>query len=163
MDKGQKQLLDTYFRKRQIAMRESLEYELRIWELSYMANHDMIKPGMALHLDDSQTAAILMRSPQAAPALTEYINDLNYNSMLSMEVIVRHPELIKYFELERLDYDDMVTIIIKHPELLSYFDKHINDIAGYYGVESIIKHHPNLRKYFEDRLHRKFDKVVTEQ
>jgi hypothetical protein len=157
MDKSQKQLVDTYFRKRQIAMRESYDYVLRTWELAYMANNNMIIPGMGLHLDDSQTAALLMKSPQAAPALTDYIDDLNFNSMLTMEVLVRQPSLIKYFDVSRLDYDDMSTIIMHHPDLLDHFD--IESIDKYYGMEAIVKKHPGLRKYLENRLHKKFDKV----
>ena len=63
--------------------------------------------------------------------------------------------------MERLDYDDMATIIMHHPDLLDYFD--IESIDKYYGMEAIVKKHPGLRKYLENRLHKKFDKVVTEQ
>ena len=87
MDKVQKQLIDTYFRKRNIANNQDTQYEFESYEILYFINNNI--PFDLSTLSSNTIAGIL----------------------------VKQPSLINEFDLSKLSYYQITFILKHQPQL----------------------------------------------
>jgi len=133
MDKTQKQLIDTYFRKREIAAGESgYGYPdsgegIKPYELLYMIKNNKINQEKTM--SDSfgnHIAALINKDPRLYQDkdVMPYLNHLNINHKTN--ILSNHPEFIDKPEFENIINDlkgnSIEVILEKQPELLNRFD-----------------------------------------
>lgn len=114
MDKTQKLLIDTYFRKRAIALTVDAGGEYRGYESFYVLDHNMDTSAYG----NDEIWSIIYSNPQ-------YIDkfDLNKLTPYQIESIVKvHPELLPKFNQDKLIPIDIMGILYHHPELINQFD-----------------------------------------
>ena len=101
MDKAQKQLIDTYFLKRDIASEQSELYWYVEYEVIYFITNK-------IDFDD-----------------TKITGDIIAN------IIIIHPDLIGYFDLKKLSGNNIGNILEFHPILIRYLKKIIDSHNEY--------------------------------
>jgi len=122
MDKAQKQLVDTYFRKRKIAVELTNNEGERLNEL---------KP-------------YEMRCGLISGILADY--DFTYNS--KWELIDKHPELLNKFDIKSLGRTMMSVLLVSHPEFLDAFKPYFNQFWGE-DIARVLKNHPQFINAFD--------------
>lgn len=179
MDKLQKQLIDTYFRKRTIAAEQDGTNARTLQEMDYMNKHGynvgelnsveevLLNPSLyhERYFDGDEAMIILLQRPELieqvnpdkisayrrADLLTkhpQYFDKLNKKRDIKgwylTKVLENQPQLVTRFSKEELaEIVDMniVSILIAHPEIYKYFD--INRLSDFYQAE-LLQHQPNL-------------------
>jgi len=165
MDKAQKQLVDTYFRKRKLANDNGMEMArgyadvtdyadefglYHKYEMKYLVDANRLDLNHE-HID--MVRPFIMTYPEYADKL-DYDSFASFNSEEAAELIVLRPELITKFNLKRLfrrEIDGPVWksevsyILENHPELIKYFPVHEFQPAL---VRDLVKHTPELKHYF---------------
>jgi hypothetical protein len=133
MDKTQKQLLDTYIRKRELAAGENgygypdSGYGIKSHELLYMLRNNKLNYGKTMSGSfGSQIAALINKDPQLFhdKDIQPYLHHLSNNHMAN--ILSNHPEFINLPEfsniIDELEGGSIETILKKQPELLNRFD-----------------------------------------
>lgn len=169
MEKLQKQLVDTYLRKRVIA--NDFDYT-NILEVEYLLNNNYnIK---LKYFTFNNIINLLRRHPEFITRLDgedikklndiEYFNaifyefpkenidyilkNINYkylsNSIIK-DIILGHPEAINYIDVDKLTGNYISTILSYYPEFIKYFD--LSKLANY-NIRNLLVLQPQLKKYF---------------
>ena len=118
MDKVQKQLIDSYFRKRKIAREQSRHSKYEDFEIIYMVRNNM--PIDLLTLSSDEMCDILKQHPEYVEVLKprlKFIRELEIAKILIMQ-----PQLINYFDISRITGSYISMIIADQPELIDRFD-----------------------------------------
>ena len=139
MDKNQKELINTYLRKRYISNRGT-GLALQRYEINYMAEND---PDYLNHLRSDQLLTLLLEKPHlisranlsrfdtfdAAEFLRrspQYIDEINildrFHSSDIVQVLLKQPQLENRFKLSKITQGDMTTLIEYQPQFLDKFD-----------------------------------------
>ena len=123
MDKLQKQLIKTYFRKRGMT---SNRLGFEDYEINYIPiaiKNNLINSNNLDKVEPSHIAIILIEEPD----LIDYFKDkLNKFKPIHIKWVLRNqPSLINYFKdrLNELDSDDIGSILDKQPQLKKYFQQ----------------------------------------
>jgi hypothetical protein len=141
MDKSQRQLIDTYFRKRAIANEEVKYTQHEEYELNYM-----IKNNYGIdNLVSGDILYIILSKGSIPPMLDKLLNRLNSND--KSEILKKHPELIDRIDTENLDQFDIGHIITKRPELINFFAKDLPRLTSS-TIYGILSDQPELHTYF---------------
>jgi arsenate reductase-like glutaredoxin family protein len=152
MDKAQKQLVDTYFRKREIAAGESgYGYPdsgegIKSHELFYMIKNNKLNPQKINSGSfGNQIAALINKDPRLYQDkdVQPYLNHLNiYNKA---NILSNHPEFINKPEfgdiINDLKGDSIEVILEKQPELLNRFDLNKLNVSN---IINILAEQPHL-------------------
>lgn len=165
MDKSQKQLIDTYFRKRNIAVANYLS--LPDYEIVYALSNDI-----KINIDDSYTfrlAKIVSEHPEIIGKID--LNLFDNDDIVDILSAEKGFELYKHFDLRNLTNRNIVDILYNKPEYIDLIDingltsKEIELLLRYRPnliskldisklsskeIESAIFHHPELKKYFKN-------------
>ena len=175
MDKSQKGLVDTYFRKRGIANVQNKEYEFEGYEILYLINNKI--PFDFSTLKAGTIADILVKQPSLVNKLD--LSKLSYEESNSFDTIFRinyilkyQPQLIDYFDMSGFDEYNITDLLINQPLLIDKVnlsnlnDENITDlliaqpklinrldlsILDDKHISEILKKQPQLAKYFNNR------------
>lgn len=156
MDKSQRQLIDTYFRKRRIAAKENSVYNLESFELIYSLENNILSVN---DLKDNEISRCLIKRPD----LFEKINsekDLNEMDFYYIkEIMISRPELIELFDFKKIiEYhnfsawnsgEQLVQLLVAYPELINKFPKNIFSNSM---VKDLITNQPKLLNIFINRI-----------
>jgi hypothetical protein len=164
MDKAQKELINTYFRKREIADKQSsLNYEL--YEIIYAINNNIyIDTSILSELD---VINILKNNPQLIakfnlkrmggysigkilrfqPQLVDRFDLSKLSGEIVGELLIYQPQLIDKFDLQNVSYSPFISeAIIENPKLIDNFDlSKLN--SG--GIHAILRSQPQLIGKFD--------------
>lgn len=166
MDKNQKSLVDTYFRKRNIAAQQNNSYyELSKVEVEYSLNNN-INLNYDL-LDGSRLADIVLNYPHLIPKINLSLINQDYVSEIVSEqpkqlnlfidraydidgdnityIVEKQPQLLHRFKLSNLDSGNISKIITKHIDLIDFFDIS-NFESG--DISRVVSTHPELINKF---------------
>ena len=123
MDKKQKELIKTYYRKRNIASETNDLYEFENYEVN-----DFIIKNKLIPYDKINTTDI-------------------------SKFIANNPDLINYFKnrLGKLSPNGISLILFKQPQLIDYFKDRLSELSSY-NVSVILSNQPQLIDYFKNRL-----------
>lgn len=147
MDKTQKQLFNTYIRKRQIAI-DSNGNSWNEFELIYLLSNDYnIKTG--LYYND------LIQFIQANPNLFTKLNEVELNSLyktgsisgiLNYNGIIINREILEHIDLDKIYNKDLAAVLFYAPDFINKIDvnRFTND-----NIEWILKYKPSLINYFD--------------
>lgn len=165
MDKAQKSLVDTYFRKRKIAGEQDSRYKYYDYETAYLVINDMYDVSKVTHND---MVSLIIHQPKV---ITKF--DLSeLNDMEIMEILFEHHNLIdyfkpylskitsggdiknviltlgeydltKYFDLSKLKKIDITHILVHRPELIDVLKPYIDDLNAF-NIITILKSQPKL-------------------
>jgi hypothetical protein len=124
MDKGQKQLLDTYLRKRDITQSQgdNWRYKYRLYETIYMLKNEMYDKVDPNKLDGSDITEILIKEPSLISVLKYYLKKLNVSRV--KELLQVHPEFIQYMQqnarspLLKLNEHSIYKLLLAQPTLI---------------------------------------------
>lgn len=149
MDKEQKQLIKTYFRKRDIAANheemgrhaEYTGYELDFAIKNNLINFNDIKP--------NSIANALRIKPELIDYFKNRLDELNRYNISN--ILNSQPQLITYFEnrLNELNKWNIINILKVQPELIDYFIDRLNELDKW-DIALIITKQPQLKPYFEN-------------
>jgi len=151
MDKSQKQLVDTYFRKRAIASKQNNTYRLLSHEKRFLFdNKNMSLPYVDIDLDFDDLLYFISKDPKY---YDEFKNHNVYNKQLDQKkdiVVIRQPVLLDKFDTNTFTDDQVWHILQHHPELIDRFEERIDTLSGNF-ISAILsnqpKLYPHLKKY----------------
>jgi hypothetical protein len=147
MDKNQKELINTYFRKR-LLVSEDKYSELKYYESEFIVSHPELFDIENVRITGIDWLDDIIKHPDKIP---EYDFKNNDGRFYYIEPIVSRyvPELIEYFDLDRLQPYLVHDILIDHPELITYFPRHkLNEIEESPFLSSLLISRPILGPYF---------------
>ena len=142
MDKVQKQLVDTYFRKRKMATEVGSGMHYKLYELNYQ----IISGQRDVNDFPRKTAvSILTKYPQWFDKIykPDTFKDFEIGVILSEQ-----PQLFDRFNPQRLralDDTAIAIILIKHPEMADKFD--LSDFS-HWDAAKVVAEQPSLLKLF---------------
>ena len=123
MDKNRKSLVDTYFRKRNIAIEQNGRYGFQRHEIIYALNNN-IKIEHSL-LDITKIVSIIKGNPE----LITKIDFNSFNDYKIIESIIKLPEIIdmrpEIFTTERFrnfDSGMILRVLVHQPKLVNLFN-----------------------------------------
>jgi len=154
MDKVQKQLIDSYFRKRNIAREQSRHSKYEDFEILYMVRNNM--PVNLLTLGSDEMSNVLRKRPEYIDELKPRLKFISNSDIV--KILVMQPQLIKYFDLSRIDGSYISMIIAEHPQLIDRFDlskvMNADNIGGNaddvsLNIARIISKHPQFVDRFD--------------
>lgn len=170
MDKLQKQLLDSYIRKRKISL-DSVGDVFTNYELVYLLSNDY---RIRTNYHGTELILFLRKYPEMINKLNEYeLNDLYRNKYISImlydnnkesnNIIVNSldlnkvtkydlkfvlyyvPELINKVDINRFDNNEIEWFLMYRPELINNFDlSKLNNL----NIYNILNKQPQLKHYF---------------
>jgi hypothetical protein len=164
MDKAQYNLVKTYWRKRDLARKQSSQYDYSLYELKYLldsgriTSEDLVVPGKPI--DDYEPSYgkvhdFLEKYPEY---FDKFYTELNLREELSdfyiSELIAKHPEYIDKFDVWDLGRSwqggrYVKTIIDKHPEFINKFNlEHLSA----HSLVDIVVDNPKLINNILDKL-----------
>lgn len=168
MDKAQKELIKTYYRKRNIVVKQedplNPKNHFRPYEYSVIALKNNLINKDNFHYIDMVEAVI------NNPEIVKYIDNMNiFNDLAVSSILRKQPKLIEYFK-DRLDNIDnnnfIIRILMKQPQLMEYFkDRFEDDMLDNSSIENIVElilKQPQLTKYLKYRLHEISDNYVAD-
>jgi hypothetical protein len=147
MDKGQKQLLDTYLRKRDITQSQgdSWRYKYRIYETIYMLKNEMYDKVDPNKLDGSDITEILIKEPTLISLLKHYLKKLNVTKV--KELLTVRPEFIQYMQqnarspLLKLNEHSIYKLLLAQPSLIkSLVPEQIMHLMTPHAIEILTAH-----------------------
>ena len=147
MDKAQKSLVDTYLRKRKIAIEQPnvfRTYLYRDYEIAYLIINDMYDIS---NIQRANIVSLILHQPKV---ITKFdLSKLNYIEI--MEILFEHHNLIDYFKpyLSKItNGDDIANVMstLNEYDLAKYFDLSKLDS---HNILSVITHNPKYIKYFD--------------
>jgi len=164
MDKSQKQLVDTYFRKRRIAAKESRHHNLHDYE---MINHSVIKNGFLKpdDLSDGDVRLIMAEFPDLTDIFTERIKNFTDDDLASLfQLTLKDRE--KYIDMfkNRFPYFNMhkvYRIISSEPSMVKYFLDKLPLFDGRF-ISVTLRFQPSLAPYFKKYAHKMSDEDIAE-
>jgi len=154
MDKAQRKLVDSYFRKRSIANTQGYEeYEYTAYELLYLYKYNpeefkkldyqqmpsglvariliddpskIEKFPMGLYMTGDDLGRVIGERPELLKTEPIYERLWQLQSHNVVAILLDHPELVDDLRKVRytLDDDDMMYLIAKHPQLMTMTDEH---------------------------------------
>lgn len=127
MDKRQKQLIDTYIRKRSIASWDSDHYPRTLKELQYMQAN-------GYDLGNTSYVEGILLDPSQFNQKYLGIRDLSF-------ILLHRPELIDRSDVSGLPTTNKVNILVKYPQYFDQFNAH--NFAGY-EIATILSAQPEL-------------------
>lgn len=147
MDKRQKELIDTYLRKRDIAGKGSNSYGHKKYEIAYLIMNDMYDISRIRFVIRFIIPSLIISQPK----LVGKFDLSKLNDIEIMEILFAHHYLIDYFKpylFKINDGDDIANVIStlsEYDDLIKYFDlsKLTNE-----NINQILKYTPTLAKYF---------------
>lgn len=172
MDKAQKQLFDTYLRKRKIAI-NSVNDQYKEYELIYLLNnYHNINTG----LFNTDLILFIRKFPQLFNKLSDYelnslyktnsissilydynehgnsiiLNSLDLNKVSAYDlkfVLYYAPKFIEKIDVNKINNVDMEWILSFIPKLINYFDLSKLNI---FNIYNILNKQPQLKSYFKD-------------
>jgi hypothetical protein len=120
MDKGQKQLLDTYLRKREIANSQSnnWHHKFQNYEVIYMLKNEMYDKVDPNKIDGADLTEILINEPSLISVLKHYLNKLNIGR--TKELLTHRPEFVQYMQtnLSKLNEHSIYKLLLEQPSLI---------------------------------------------
>jgi hypothetical protein len=124
MDKGQKQLLDTYLRKRDIANGQGNDWHHRfqIYEVIYMLKNEMYDKVNPNKIDGSDMVEILIKEPSLISLFKHYLKNLNISRI--KDLLQVHPEFVQYMPqnarspLLKLNEHSIYKLLLAQPILI---------------------------------------------
>lgn len=164
MDKLQKQLIDTYFRKRRIKAETNID-DYNLYEIGYILTNDLDTSGF-----DRYSTMI------AADKYPAFISKLNLNILYSIDIyqiLTQRPELATLFDASKLnryetyrllsvrpelgewaivdkfDGNSIAKLLSQHPTLIKKFD--LNNLNAL-EISDVLEDQPKLAPYFEKRI-----------
>jgi len=147
MDKSQKELIKTYYRKRGIAVKQNFsQYNFKNYEYSsYALKNNLIDLS---NLKDDEIINILVNEPSMIHTLDKDFNNLDIAKILNGQ-----PKLIDYFKdkLSDLEGGQIGFIISRQPQLIKYFENDLDKLDGD-RIEFVLRFQPQLFDYFKDYL-----------
>jgi hypothetical protein len=159
MDKAQKELIKTYYRKRDIAAKQQDGYDFKFYEISeYAIDNKIMTPEYVIN--NFTISSVLTRKPNLAKYFSNYSLSPN-----ALDIILKdEPKLIIYFEnqLKKLDKNHIYSIIAHAPELLNhpFFSKHKDYLPwNYIGI--LLSRNPEYINMYEHRLDEISDEYVA--
>jgi hypothetical protein len=158
MDKRQKQLVDTYIRKRSIASEQSDRYARTLKELQYMKlagyevgklnypEYTMLNPSLfdQKNFSSNMTAQLAMQVP-------EIMNKVDFNALHNFDradIIIKFPEYFDKCNKGDFTMYNIRDIIISHPQLITKFSKEDIGLFNSYDIKNVILKQPSLLPYF---------------
>ena len=167
MDKSQKQLIDTYFRKRNIglnpyrslqnyeivyALRNDIKIDLSIVKTNLLAklvseNPDLINKIDSTIFNIDDVLAILVNE-NGFGLYKHFGNRINkwYGNQLE-DLLYNKPEYVDILDMSRLRGDNIKLLLRHRPNLVSKLDlSKLN--SG--QIEDVLFHRPELEKYFNN-------------
>jgi len=173
MDKSQKQLVDTYFRKRGIANVQNTSYEFEAYEILYLINNKI--PFDFSSLKAGTIADILVKQPSLVnkldlskisyeesnsfdttykinyilkyqPQLIDYIDISGFDGYHIADLLIIQPLLIDKVDLSILNDENITDILKEQPKLINRLDLSILDDKH---ISEILKEQPQLAPYFK--------------
>jgi hypothetical protein len=156
MDKSQKELIKTYYRKRGIAVGQGYPYE------SHELSKESIESGLTKidkeTLKDQGLRDVIVDKPELIPTIMKYIdfNDSNVFGIGEITKILRDdPKLIKLFvgnsSIGGMYFGDIINVLHKEPQSITYFLKYI-DRTNKLTIAWIIRTFPEFIDYFKNDL-----------
>lgn len=144
MDKVQKQLIDTYIRKRGIANVQNIQYEFETYEILYLINNNI--PFDLSTLRAGTIAGILVKQPSLVNKLDlsklSYEKNNSVDRIYSIIYILKHqPQLFNYFDISNFDGYNIAELLIAQPLLI---DKVDISILNDENIVDILKQQPKL-------------------
>jgi hypothetical protein len=144
MDKPQKQLLDTYLRKRDIARSQgdSWRYKFQNYEIIYMLKNQMYDKVDPNKLDGSDITEILKTDPTLISELKYYLKKLNVSRV--KELLGVRPEFVQYMQqnLLKLNEHSIYKLLLAQPSLIkSLTQEQIMHLMTPHTIE-ILSAHP---------------------
>lgn len=164
MDKAQKNLIDTYFRKRKLAQDQDSRYDYRAYELKHfldtgsMKSEDLIMPGKPIDDYEPNYSKVFEMLYQYPEYFDKLYSELNLREELSdfyvSELIVEHPEYIDKFDVWNRfkgwrGGTYINKIVTNHPELIDRFNL---ENLGVNDTVDIVVNNPKLINRFLDKL-----------
>lgn len=167
MDKAQKQLIDTYFRKRKLATEVGSGMHFYPYELSYQIlsgqkdiNQFPRKTAVSILMGhpqwfdkvnkpdtfkDNEIGLILMSQPQLFDKFNpQRIRALDDGS-ISL-ILQKQPQLADRFDLTDMSHWDAAKLVAEQPQLLNKFS--VNNFNGY-DINTILEKQPQLVDMFD--------------
>ena len=175
MDKRQKQLIDTYIRKRTIASAQSDRYTRTLKELQYMQSNGynlgeishnesvLLDPSLYDQNDYYGTTSLTTLLSQIPELIAKTdISKLNaYNREL---IILKQPQYFDAVNANDFTPHHIYAMILAHPSLVSKFTKEQLDSIEYYYIPMLLIAHPELLQYFDSNKiegYRKIDIIAA--
>ncbi len=148
MDKAQKSLLDTYFRKRKLADETSDYHKFMFYELEYLVSRDMydaskIKPQLAVYM--------LLHHPE----LINKFDISKFNDELLFELLDSDKladTALKYLPIEyiqKLTTSKFTVLLWNNPHLIDRFVKIMPEKFDSTVINMLIGTYPELENYFD--------------
>ena len=146
MDRAQKQLMDTYLRKREIASTQgdSWRYKFQIYEIIHMLKNEMYDKVDPNKLDGSDLTEILIKEPSLISVLKYYLKKLNVGRV--KELLTVRPEFVQYLQqnLSKLNEHSMYKLLLAQPSLIkSLTPEQIMHLMTPHTIE-ILSAHPEI-------------------
>lgn len=161
MNKKQKQLIETYFRKREIVVnykntsltevenifligqgKKPIIVRIEDWVLKRIEK----EPNFIKNLDiDNLSSRNIGDILTTQPLVIDYLNSVidKVESEDITRIILNSPEFIKKFDISKIDGPEIPSVIIKYPKLINYLD--LNKMSGF-GVSYVLIEKPNYIK-----------------
>lgn len=149
MDKAQKELIGTYFRKRDIARKQNVEkYGYKSHEILYKLNNDVLDINK---LDLEEITDLLMELPELIDRIkSSRLNKLDEFSI--KDILIAQPQLVNRFDLNKFDDWNIREILMKRPELIDAQglngSKMNLNLLNNNDMQYLLKQQPTLAKYF---------------
>lgn len=180
MDKAQKQLIDTYFRKRSIAVPQNSRLSWMNRELMYMIDNAipfnlkiLAGPGFVmaikknpswmnkeylkyfedkLNVDDVEE--ILLAQPELMEWFKSFFDTKSVrDSALIANIIIKYPEYANKFDLKNIGAYNTFVLLMKMPELVKKVD--LTTITqsknAVKNIDNILERQPQLAKYLKQK------------
>lgn len=151
MDKTQKQLLDTYFRKRDIANGQgnNWHHRFQIYEVIYMLKNEMYDKVNPNKLDGTDIVEILIKEPSLISVLKHYLKNLNISRV--KDLLAVRPEYVQYFPqnarspLLKLNEHSIYKLLLAQPSLIkSLIPEQIMHLMTPHVIEILAAHPETL-------------------
>ena len=164
LNKKQKQLINTYIRKREIAVNVNNTqyydeiYELidvdeshpnyyKLYEYNFLITNDLLKPDK---LPLKNIVYFLITKPETIN-LFKYAIPRIHGAYLRV-LLIKQPQfisLINNYDLNDLNNDEVADILTKQPDLINYFKHRLNNIDKDI-VQWMLRVQPQLEPYFKE-------------
>jgi hypothetical protein len=147
MDKAQKSLIDTYFRKRKISANESYEYNYQPYEINnYTINSNLVDINEKT-ISGKHFRNMVLDNPKMIPFLAERINFTHIDKGYFAQILEDKPELFEVLGKYLYNYHGfdkyILDMMIDQPILIEKFSDRFDDFNGEMVAQLLIKYSEN--------------------